>query len=163
MYNNLIGIKIVGCYKMFQQLLYNFRNSNKDYKIKARDHYVIAKLVFIFFIYTFDEVVITFSHISSCVVFFVLFIYMFLIYVCNLYFCFILRCIDKFCLKCFRNTGCQNLTCHELSSCKIFQEFVLGQILLYSMSMSCVKCFMTSLIFNLFVVLLSRITKGEDC
>ena len=46
------------------------------------------------------------------------------------YFCFTLRCLDEFCLKCFRNTGCQNLPYHELFSCKIFQEFVLG-ILLY--------------------------------
>ena len=42
------------------------------------------------------------------------------------YFCFTLRCLDEFCLKCFRKTGGQNLSCHELSSCKIFQEFVLG-------------------------------------
>ena len=42
------------------------------------------------------------------------------------YFCFTLRCLDEFCLKCFRKTSCQNLSCHELSSCKVFQEFVLG-------------------------------------
>ena len=38
------------------------------------------------------------------------------------YFCFTLRCCDEFCLKCFRNTGCQSLSCHELSSCKVFEE-----------------------------------------
>ena len=42
------------------------------------------------------------------------------------YFCFTLRCRDEFCLKCFRNIGCQNLPCHEFSSSKVFQEFVLG-------------------------------------
>ena len=42
------------------------------------------------------------------------------------YFCFTLRYLDEFCLKCFRKTSCQNLSCHELSSCKFFQEFVLG-------------------------------------
>ena len=57
--------------------------------------------------------------------FFSLFIYMFL-YVCNLYFCFTLRLIDEFCSKCFRKIGCENLSCHELSSCNFFQEFVLG-------------------------------------
>ena len=41
------------------------------------------------------------------------------------YFYFTLRCLDEFCLKCFRNIGCQSLSCHELSSCKFFQEFVL--------------------------------------
>ena len=28
--------------------------------------------------------------------------------------------------KCFRKTGCESLSCHELSSCKVFQEFVIG-------------------------------------
>ena len=27
--------------------------------------------------------------------------------------------------KCFRKTGCESLSCHELSSCKVFQEFML--------------------------------------
>ena len=50
----------------------------------------------------------------------------FLLIVCNLlYIFFTLRCCDEFFLKCFRNTGCQNLSCHE-HSCKVFQEFVLG-------------------------------------
>ena len=57
--------------------------------------------------------------------FFSLFIHMFL-YVCNLYFCFTLSCLDEFCLKCFRKIDCENLSCHELSSCKVFQEFMLG-------------------------------------
>ena len=53
-------------------------------------------------------------------------IYMFL-YAYNLLFLLhTLRCLNKFCLKCFRKTGCQNLSCHELFSCKVFQEFVLG-------------------------------------
>ena len=38
-------------------------------------------------------------------------------------FCFTLRCLNEFCLKCFRKIGCQSLSCHELSSCKVFQEF----------------------------------------
>ena len=42
------------------------------------------------------------------------------------YFCFTLRCLNEFCLKCFRYTGYQNLPCHKLSSCKVFQEFLLG-------------------------------------
>ena len=28
--------------------------------------------------------------------------------------------------KCFRKTGCESLSFHELSSCKVFQEFMLG-------------------------------------
>ena len=65
-----------------------------------------------------------FSYLSMCC-FFLLFIHMFL-YVYNLYFCFTLRCLDEFCLKCFKKTGCENLSCNELSFCKFFQEFVLG-------------------------------------
>ena len=65
-----------------------------------------------------------FSYLSMCC-FFLLFIHMFL-YVYNLYFCFTLRCLDEFCLKCFKKTGCENLSCNELSFCKVFQEFVLG-------------------------------------
>ena len=43
-----------------------------------------------------------------------------------LYFYFTLRGLDEFCLKCFKKTSCENLSCHELSSCKVFQKFVLG-------------------------------------
>ena len=89
----------------------------------------------IYLICIFDEVVITFFHLS----FHVLFLFSFYAHASYLlyaifYFCFTLRCHDEFCLKCFRNIGCQSLSCHELSSCKIFQEFVLGYILLYSTS-----------------------------
>ena len=28
--------------------------------------------------------------------------------------------------KCFRKTDCESLSCHELPSCKVFQEFVVG-------------------------------------
>ena len=28
--------------------------------------------------------------------------------------------------KCFKKTGCESLPCHELSSSKFFQEFMLG-------------------------------------
>ena len=34
--------------------------------------------------------------------------------------------LDEFLFKCFRKTGCESLPCHELSSCKVFQEFMLG-------------------------------------
>ena len=65
-----------------------------------------------------------FTYLSMCC-FFYLFIHMFLMNAI-FYLCFTLRCLDKFCLNCFKKTGCQNLSCHELSSCKVFQEFMLG-------------------------------------
>ena len=75
-----------------------------------------------------------FSPILTCVVLFSLYAhgsyYFYTIY----YFCFTQRCLDEFCLKCFKKTGCQSRPCHKLSSCKIFQEFMLRLDLLYSTS-----------------------------
>ena len=64
-------------------------------------------------------------HLSLHVLF-LLSLYTCVFYVCNLYFCFTLRCLDEFCLKCFRKIVCENLSYHELSSYKVFQEFVSG-------------------------------------
>ena len=64
-------------------------------------------------------------YLSMCC-FFSLFIHMFLLMYAIFYFCFTLRCLDEFCLKWFRKICCQNLSCHELSFCKVFQEIVLG-------------------------------------
>ena len=88
---------------------------------------MIANIVFIFdiYIYIFDDVVIAFSSTFLCVVSFLSLYICFLLLYAIFYLCFTLRCLGEFCLKYFRNTGCQNLSCHELSSCKVFQEFVL--------------------------------------
>ena len=103
-----------------------------------------------------------FTYLSMCC-FFSLFIHMFLIMYAILYFCFTLRCLDEFCLKCFRNIGCQNLSCYELSSCQVFQEFVLGLDFIVFNKWLWTEWFMTSLIFYLSVVVLSRISKEGDC
>ena len=80
-----------------------------------------------FELYIYDEIVITFFHLYLYVSFvFSLYAHASHILYAIFYFCFTLRCHDKFCLKYFRNTGCHSLSCHELSSCKVFQEFVLG-------------------------------------
>ena len=78
---------------------------------------------YISFIYM--MMLLSFSPISPCCCFFSLFIHMFLIMYAIFYFYFTLRRFDEFCLKCFRKTGYQNLSCHELASYKVFQEFVL--------------------------------------
>ena len=73
------------------------------------------------------EVIITFFHLSLHMLFlFSLYVHASYILYAIFYFYFTLKCRDEFYLKCFRNTGCQSLSCHELSSCKVFQEFVLG-------------------------------------
>ena len=64
------------------------------------------------------------SPTSTCIISFLSLYTCFLLYAI-FYFCFTLRCLDEFCLKFFRKTSCQNLSCYELSSCKVFQEFVL--------------------------------------
>ena len=82
-------------------------------------------------------------HLSLYMLFlFSLYTHTFSILYAILYFCFTLRCHDKFCLKCFRNTGCQSLSCHELSSCKVFEEidFIVFNKWIW------VEWFMTSLI-----------------
>ena len=73
------------------------------------------------YIYLYIEVVITFFYLSLHVLFlFSLYAHASYILYAIFYFYFTLRCCDEFCLKCFRNTSCQSLPCHELSSCKVF-------------------------------------------
>ena len=84
------------------------------------DHLVIANIVFIFDIYL--MMLLSHFHLSLHVLFLSLFIHMFLILHAIFYLCFTLRCCDEFCLKCFKNTSCKNLPCHELSSCKVFSR-----------------------------------------
>ena len=128
------------------------------------DHLMISNIIFIFdiyiYIYTYDVVII--FHLSLHVLFLSLFIHMFLIMYAIFYFCFTLRCLDEFCLKCFRNTDCQNLPCHELSLQSFLRVFVRIDFIVFNKWLW-VEWFMTSLIFHLFVVVLSRIAKGWDC
>ena len=109
---------------------------------------MIANLVLLLiYIYIYIEVVIIVSPIFSCVVSFLTLCTCFLLIVCNfLYFCFTLRCRDEFCLKYFKNTGYQSLSCHELFSCKVFQEFVLGLNFIVFNKWIWVEWFMISLI-----------------
>ena len=58
----------------------------------------------------------------TCVVSFLSLYTCFLCLYAIYYFCFTRRCLDDFCLKCFRKTSCQNLSYHELSSCKVFSR-----------------------------------------
>ena len=88
------------------------------------DYFVIANLVLVD-IYTFEVVITVISSISPCVVSFLYTHVSYFLYAIY-YFWFTLRCLDDFCLKCFKNIGCQSLSCHGLSFCKVFQEFVLG-------------------------------------
>ena len=84
---------------------------------------VIANLVLIDVIYIYDEVVITFFHLSLHVLFlFSLYAHVFYILYAIYYFCFTLRCRDEFCLKCFKNTGCQSLRVMNSLLAKFFKS-----------------------------------------
>ena len=95
-------------------------------------HYPFTSLVtiflwhtlYLFLIYIYDDVC-CYSPISSCVVSFLSLYTCFFMYTI-IYFYFILRYLDEFYLKCFRKIGYENLSCHELSSSKALQGFVLG-------------------------------------
>ena len=84
-------------------------------------------LTYIVLIFGFIYILMYVIHLSLHLLFFFsLYVHDSFIVYAIFYLCFTLRCCDEFCLKCFRNTGYQSLPCHELSSCKVFQEFVLG-------------------------------------
>ena len=122
-------------------------------------HYIYLWYIYI---YDDDDDVVINSPISPCVVSFISLYTCFLLLYAIFYFCFTLRCHDEFYLKYFRNAGCQNLSCHELSSCKVFQEFMLGLDFIVFNKWLWVEWFMTFLIFHLFVVIFSWIAKGGD-
>ena len=71
---------------------------------------IFTYIVLIFDIYIYMMYVF-FTYLSMCC-FFSLYTYASYFLYAIFYFYFTLRCRDKFCLKCFRNTGCQSLSCH---------------------------------------------------
>ena len=112
-------LAVHGINKKFSSLGLKNRSGSENH---ACDHLFMTYIVFIF-IYIYVDVC-CFSSIFLCIVSSLSLYTCFFMYAI-LYFYFTLRCLNEFCLKCFRKTGCENLSCHELSSCKVFQEFVL--------------------------------------
>ena len=94
---------------------------------------MITNLVLVV-IYTFEVVITVLSPIFTRVFFFSLYAHNSYILYAILYFCFTLRCLDAFCFKVFQKYRLSKSACHKLSYCKVFQEFVLGYIFLYSTS-----------------------------
>ena len=92
----------------------------------GRDIYIHYAYLWYIYLYIYIWWCMSSSPISLCVVSFLSLHICFLFIVCNLLFMFHTKMFWWVCLKCFKNTGCQSLLCHELSSCKVFQEFVLG-------------------------------------
>ena len=99
----------------------------------------------------------------TCVVSFLSLCTCFLLLVCNLLFLFHTKMPWWVLFKVFQKYRLSKSTCHKLSSCKIFQEFVLWQILLYSTSEYELSDLWLLSYVHLFVVVLSRIANGGDC
>ena len=102
----------------------------------------------------------------TCVVlffFFPLFMHILLIFVCNLLFLFHTKMPWWVLFKVFQKYRLSKSTCHKLSSCKVFQEFVLGWILLYLTSEYELSDLWLLSYVHLFVMVLSRIAKWGDC
>ena len=102
-----------------------------------------------------------YSPIFTCVVSFLSLCTWFLNSVCNLLFLFHTKMSWWVLFKLFQKYRLSKSSCHELSSCKVFQEFVLGYILFYSTSEYELSDLWLFSYVHLFVVVLSRITKGE--
>ena len=78
----------------------------------------------LYFIFIYMMVYVFSSPISTCVISFLslytcFFMYAILISISHMMPWWVL-------FKCFKKTGCESLPWHELSSCKVFQEFMLG-------------------------------------
>ena len=122
---------------------------------------MIANLVFIM-LYILRLLLHSFTYLFMCCFFFSLYAHTSYILYTIFYFYFTLRCHDTFCLKCFRNTGCQSLSCHELFSCKNFQEFMLGLYFIVFNKWVWVEWFMTSLICSFCLLwFCHRLLNGE--
>ena len=78
------------------------------------DHLVRANIIFIFDIYIYMMMMMMMMMLSIHLSLHVLFLL-------SLY-----THVSYYCMQSFKNTGCQNLSSHELFSCKVFQEFMLG-------------------------------------
>ena len=84
--------------------------------------------IFIYIVFIFDiymMMYVFFTYLYMCC-FFSIFIHMFLIFVCNLLFLFHTKMPWWVLFKVFQKYRLSKFTCHKLSSCKVFQEFLLG-------------------------------------
>ena len=118
-------------------------------------------LTYIVLIFGFIYIYVCHSPIFTCVVSFLSLCTWFLNSVCNLLFRFHTKMPWWVLFKVYQKYRLLKSSCHELSSCKVFQEFVLGYILFYSTSEYELSDLWLFSYVHLFVVVLSRITKGE--
>ena len=123
-------------------------------------------MLFLFFLYAHAYILRlllhSFTNLFMCC-FFSLFMHMLLIYCMQFLFLFHTKMPWWVLFKVFQKYRTSKSSCHKLSFCKVFQEFVLGYILLYSTSEYELGDLWLLSYVRLFVVVLSRIARGRDC
>ena len=85
--------------------------------------------IFIFFLFTLASCILVlwpFIDIHCTLYIYIYMMYFFLHLSLHVLFLFSLYMPWWVLFKCFRKTGCESFPCHELSSCKVFQDFMLG-------------------------------------
>ena len=126
--------------------------------------YIGLVTMFTYIVLIFDiYIYVCFLHLPLYVLFFFLSLYTYFFIVCNLLFLFHTKMPWWVLFKVFQKYGLSKSTCHKLSSCKVFQEFVLGHILLYSTSEYGLSVLWLLSYVHLIVVVLLQIAKGGYC
>ena len=122
--------------------------------------YVYIHCSYLWYIYDDD---ICFLHLPLHVLFLFYLYTRVSINVCNLLFLFHTKMPWWVLFKVFQKYRLSKSSCHELFSCKIFQEFVLEYILLYSTSEYELSDLWLLSYVHLFAVVFSWNVKGGDC
>ena len=102
--------------------------------------------LYLYLVYIYIYIDVCYSPISPCVVSFLSWYTCFLLLVYNLIFLFHTKMPWWVLFKMFQKYRLSKSTCHKLSSCKVFQEFVLGIDFIVFNKWIWVELFMTSLI-----------------
>ena len=110
-----------GCSEDSMYLLFSFFLDTLFLYMRSYDH-LLTYIVLIFFILMY----VFLSPTPSCVISFLPLYTCFLLLVCNLLFLFYTKMPWWVLFKVFQKYRLLKSTCHKLSSCKVFQEFVLG-------------------------------------
>ena len=86
----------------------------------------------LYFMFIYMMMMYVFFHLSLHVLLLLFFFFFFFSSLCTCFFMYAIFISFSHMMpwwvlfKCFKKKGCESLSCHELSSCKNFQEFVVG-------------------------------------
>ena len=111
----------IHCTYILYTFFFSFLSISEHYILYIGLVTILTYIVLIFFIYW-----CMFSPTFTCVVSFLSLYTCFLYFVCNLLFMFHTKMPWWVLFKVFQKYRLSKFSCHKLSSCKVFQEFVLG-------------------------------------